>query len=293
MRREMIIKKGLLLLCWGVSMMYAYGQEVLFSTLNDARRPIPLAPNLSTISNTREFIIMDDFELLKKSQITRFNFVGQLGRTTPENLKFIKGVRLFIRRGFNTLEPLSETSCLSYFNLLQEYYSGLEITQKEDSVSISVDLKPLGVDLILEAGTYGIAFAPIIDVDDMPSDKAWYWFQGADSGADTVLWEGTGWVLLGPGSVAFSIEGKKVTLGMPESDTQTLTTTVCPNPSHNIFKINTPKTIASIVVYNGNGQLILQHTSETVDLSAAPRGVYWLTVTHNDGTQVRKKLIKT
>ncbi len=293
MRRVMIIKGYLVLLCCCLQVICGYGQEVLFSTLDAVRKPVPLEPNLSTITNTRELIIMDDFKLSKKSQITQFTFIGQLGKPTPENIALIKGVRLYILRGFTTNHPLSEATSLSYFELIREYTPGLKITQQGDQITIGVDIKSLGFDMILEAGTYGIAFAPIIATEEMPPDKVWYWYQGTDYGAEAVVWNGS-WSAPGSGSVAFSIEGKKVKKTLHTQEiAPAVVAKVCPNPSYDVFKISTPKEIVSVVVYNGNGQLVLQNKSETIDLSAFPKGIYWITVICNDGGQLREKLIKT
>ncbi|WP_347068654.1 T9SS type A sorting domain-containing protein [Flavobacterium sp. WV_118_3] len=292
MRRVMRMKGYLVLLCCCLQVIFGYGQEVLFSTMDEVRKPVPREPNVSSVTNTRELIIMDDFKLSKKSQITQFNFVGQLGKATPENIALIKGVRLYILRAFTTGQPLSEASSLNYFELIREYAPGLKIIQQGDQVIISIDIKSLGFDMILEAGTYGIAFAPIIATEEMSPDKVWSWFPGTDFGNEAVVWDNGGWSSTGSGSVAFSIEGKKVTLGISKSDIQTVTAKVYPNPSYDVFKISTPKEIVSVVVYNGNGQLVLQSRSETVDLSASPKGIYFLTMTCNDGTQVREKLIK-
>ncbi|MEO4006574.1 T9SS type A sorting domain-containing protein [Flavobacterium sp. CAU 1735] len=296
MRRKMIMKKYLSLLFYGLTITYGLkcqGQEVLFSTLDAVRKPAPLDPNLSSITNTGELIIMDDFKLSKKSQITQFTFIGQLGKPTPENIALIKGVRLYILRAFTTSQPLSEATSLNYFELIREYTPGLKITQQGDQVTIGIDIKSLGFDMILEAGTYGIAFAPIIATEEMPPDKVWYWYQGTDYGAEAVIWDNGGWSSTSFGSVAFSIEGKEVTLGISKSDIQTVTAKVSPNPSYDVFKISTPKEIVSVVVYNGNGQLVLQNKSKTIDLSAFPKGIYWITVICNDGGQLREKLIKT
>lgn len=294
MKREMIMKKYLLLLCCCLPIICGHGQEVLFSTLNEVKKPVPLENNLSTITNDRNLVVMDDFKLLKRSQITGFNFVGQLGKVTPENIALITGVRLFILRNFNMNQPLSEDSCLNYFDLGRDYYSGLKITQQDNKINISVDLKPLGVDLIFEAGTYGIAFAPVIKLEGIPLDKVWYWYHGADFGRGARIWKDNTWSFAGSESVAFSIEGKEVTLGIPESNTNAVVTKVYPNPSKDIFTITAPtKEITSVLVYNVSGQSVLQSTSGIIDLSVFPNGVYWATVIYNDATRTIEKLIKT
>jgi len=295
MRRKMEMEKCLSLLFYGVTVLcglQSQGQEVLFSTLDGAKKPVPLDINLSSITNTRELIIMDDFKLLKKSRITGFTFIGQLGKSTPENIKLIKGVRLYIFRGFKTSQPLSDETSLNYFELIREYSSGLKITQQGEQVNISIDIKSLGFSMMLDAGTYGIAFAPIIAVDDIPSDKVWYWYQGTETGKGIAIWEGNSWLLSGSRSVAFSIEGKQLVLDTPES-TYAVEVKVYPNPSANgIFTITSPKEIATVLVYDLSGKRVVQDSSEVIDLSAFPKGVYWAAVTCNDGTCFYKKLIK-
>ncbi|GEM_PF-823908 len=278
-------------------------EEVLFSRLGDVRKLDDFAASISTISNTQKRILADNFGIKHKSKITRFNFVGQIGLIAPGDKSQIKGVHVFIFKDiFRKVDgkkyeeiPFSGTSLAHFY--LDNANAGLLKKVEDGKIVISADLDLAGKELILESGSYWIAFAPVIATDGLPADSVWYWYEGDGVLRYARKWNNgdTKWGPIrggSPRSMAFSIEGKEVVLGISELDMQTAVITVYPNPSCDIFEISTPKEIVSVVVYNGNGQLVLQNRSETVDLSASPKGVYLLTVTCNDGTQVREKLIK-
>ncbi|WP_300484917.1 T9SS type A sorting domain-containing protein [Flavobacterium sp.] len=277
-------------------------EEVIFSRLDDVRKLDDFAASISTVSNTQKRILTDNFDIEHKSKITRFNFVGQIGLIAPGDMSQIKGVHVFIFKNiFEEVDgkheeiPFSGTSLAHFY--LDNANAGLLKKVEREKVLISVDLDLAGKELILESGSYWIAFAPVMATDGLPADSVWYWYEGDGASYYVRKWNNgdTEWSPIrsgSPRSMAFSIEGKEVVLGISELDMQTTVITVYPNPSCNIFKINTPKEIVSVAVYNGNGQLVLQNRLETVDLSASPKGVYLLTVSCNDGTQVFEKLIK-
>ncbi|MEO4006572.1 T9SS type A sorting domain-containing protein [Flavobacterium sp. CAU 1735] len=294
------IRCRLLFCCilFATALLEAQEEEVLVSTFLrfPAAKPDRLVDNISTVTNTEKKILADNFNLENKSKITRFNFVGQIGKTAPGDMSLIKGGHVFvIKRDLHWdmfKIPFSGTSLAHFY--LDNTNPGLLKRIEDEKIIISVDLNLAEKELILESGGYWLAFAPVVATDGLSEDKVWYWYDGDGSGFDTLVWQNgdTEWHFGDVSATAYSIEGKKVTLGILKSDIETVTAKVCPNPSYDVFKISTPKEIVSVAVYNGNGQLVLQNRSETVDLSASPKGVYLLTVTCNDGTQVFEKLIK-
>ncbi|WP_347068656.1 T9SS type A sorting domain-containing protein [Flavobacterium sp. WV_118_3] len=277
-------------------------EKVIFSTLDDVKKLDDFAASISTVSNTQKRVLTDNCFLRKRSKISRFNFVGHIGLIAPGDMSQIKGVHIFIFKNiFEEIDgkheeiPFSGTSLAHFY--LDNANAGLLKKVEKEKVLVSVDLDLAGKELILESGSYWIAFAPVMATDGLPADSVWYWYEGGGASYYVRKWNNgdTKWSPIRSGSprtMAFSIEGKEVVLGISELDMQTAVLTVYPNPSCDIFKISTPKEIVSVAVYNGNGQLVLQNRSETVDLSASPKGIYFLTVTCNDGTQVREKLIK-
>lgn len=279
-------------------------EKVIFSTLDDVKKLDDFAASISTVSNTQKRVLTDNYFLSKRSKISRFNFVGQIGLIAPGDMSQIKGVHVFIFKdifekvdGKHEKIPFSGTSLAHFY--LDNANAGLLKKVEKEKIIISVDLDLAGKELILESGSYWIAFAPVITTDGLPADSVWYWYEGDGASYYVRKWNNgdTEWGPVrggSPRSMAFSIEGKEVVLGISELDMQTAVITVYPNPSCDIFKIATPKEkeIVGVRVYNGSGEIVLKDSSEIIDLSSSPKGIYLLTVTCNDGTQVCEKLIK-
>lgn len=68
--------------------------------------------------------------------------------------------------------------------------------------------------------------------------------------------------------------------------------TVYPNPTSGIFNIDSELNIAQIEVFNSIGQKVLTTTNKEINLQNAANGLYFVTVTTNEGTQGTYKLIK-
>ena len=67
----------------------------------------------------------------------------------------------------------------------------------------------------------------MVATDGLPEDKIWYWYDGDGGGFDTLVWQSgdAEWGYGGVSATAYSIEGEKVKLGMPELDAYTVGTT--------------------------------------------------------------------
>lgn len=284
-----------------ITLLKAQEGEVLVSTFLNYpdTKPHRFVDNISIVTNTQKKILADNFYIKHNSKITRFNFVGQMGKTAPGDISLIQGVHVFVfDKGLYDDRfkiPFSGTSLAHFY--LDDTNPGLLKRIEDDKIIVSVDLVLAGKELVLEANNnyYWLAFAPVVATDGLPEDKIWYWHDGDGGGFDTLVWQSgdTEWVYGYVNSTAYSIEGEKVKLGIPELGAYTVVTTIFPNPSNGIFRIKTPKEIAVVLVYNLSGQLVLKSAMDIIDLSVFPEGVYFGTVIHNDGTQTYEKLIKT
>lgn len=76
----------------------------------------------------------------------------------------------------------------------------------------------------------------------------------------------------------------------PKFDTSKVT--VYPNPTSGIFNVESTLNIAQIEVFNATGQKILITANKEINLQNAANGLYFVTVTTNEGTQGTYKLIK-
>ena len=82
----------------------------------------------------------------------------------------------------------------------------------------------------------------------------------------------------------------KTALSTPKFDTSKVT--VYPNPTSGIFNVESTLNIAQIEVYNSTGQKVLTTANREINLQNAANGLYFVTVTTNEGTQGTYKLIK-
>ncbi len=76
----------------------------------------------------------------------------------------------------------------------------------------------------------------------------------------------------------------------PKFDTSKVT--VYPNPTSGIFNVDSELNIAQIEVFNATGQKVLATANKEINLQSAANGLYFVTVTTNEGTQGTYKLIK-
>jgi len=82
----------------------------------------------------------------------------------------------------------------------------------------------------------------------------------------------------------------KTALSTPKFDTSKVT--VYPNPTSGIFNVDSELNIAQIEVFNVTGQKVLTTANKEINLQNAANGLYFVTVTTNEGTQGTYKLIK-
>lgn len=82
----------------------------------------------------------------------------------------------------------------------------------------------------------------------------------------------------------------KSALSTPKFDTSKVT--VYPNPTTGIFNVDSELNIAQIEVFNSTGQKVLTTANQEINLQNAANGLYFVTVTTNEGTQGTYKLIK-
>ncbi len=72
---------------------------------------------------------------------------------------------------------------------------------------------------------------------------------------------------------------------------------IAPNPFHNTITISdTEHKLSKLVVYNMNGQMILEKSAlpehRNINLSTLPRGLYFFRITYREGTSVFRKVVK-
>ncbi|SFO22178.1 Por secretion system C-terminal sorting domain-containing protein [Paenimyroides ummariense] len=82
----------------------------------------------------------------------------------------------------------------------------------------------------------------------------------------------------------------KTALSTSKFDTSKVT--VYPNPTSGIFNVDSELNIAKIEVFNSTGQKVLATANKEINLQSAANGLYFITVTTNEGTQGTYKLIK-
>lgn len=89
-----------------------------------------------------------------------------------------------------------------------------------------------------------------------------------------------------------SIDNVKWTTTSGISKFDTSKVMVYPNPTTDIFNVESELDIKQIEVYNSVGQKVLTTTQKTINLQSATNGLYFITVTTNNGAQASYKLIK-
>ena len=67
---------------------------------------------------------------------------------------------------------------------------------------------------------------------------------------------------------------------------------VFPNPTTDRVTIKTDETIQHVSIYSLNGQKMDEISSQTIDLSKYPKGVYFIEVGFEDGNTITKRIIK-
>jgi hypothetical protein len=83
------------------------------------------------------------------------------------------------------------------------------------------------------------------------------------------------------------------TLGTSEvSKTKAENISIYPNPAKGEINIRTDKKIKSSTVFDVSGKSLLNNTSERLDMSSLPKGIYLLKVDFSDGTSKTEKVIK-
>lgn len=83
------------------------------------------------------------------------------------------------------------------------------------------------------------------------------------------------------------------TLGTSEtSKTKNSGISIYPNPTRGEINIKADKKIKSATVIDASGKSLLNNTSERLDISSLPKGIYLLKVDFSDGTSKTEKVIK-
>ncbi|SDQ39464.1 Por secretion system C-terminal sorting domain-containing protein [Chryseobacterium soldanellicola] len=93
----------------------------------------------------------------------------------------------------------------------------------------------------------------------------------------------------------FMVDDVKITTGTlatNEVGAKTKSTSVYPNPTKGEINIKTDKKIKSSSVLDASGRSVLTSTSQKVDISSLPKGVYLVKVDFTDGTATTEKVIK-
>lgn len=299
MRKRMQI----LSVCCGLTILsftQASGQEeVLFSTLEGAHTPSIFDEGISAITPEDTIVLADDFELIHKSKITKFNFVGQFGEGHVNDSTLILGVHLFVINNDHEMHiPFSDTpNAYAIHFFIARDAPGLIITHEGDKAKITIDLALAGKELVLEADkTYGLALAPVINANSLSKDKAWCsWYSDVGSAFHVKRWKrgDTQWGVVGDSKLAFSVEGEKIVLGISDIERLPASENIFPNPSNGVFTITSNKEIIAIGIHNVNGQIVSQDVTKTFDLSAFSKGIYYITIIYSDGTQSTREIIKS
>lgn len=92
-----------------------------------------------------------------------------------------------------------------------------------------------------------------------------------------------------------SIDDVKVlagTLGTNETSSKAKTTSIYPNPTKGEISIKTDKKIKSSTVSDLSGKSVMRSTSEKIDISSLPKGMYLVKVEFADGSATTEKVIK-
>ena len=82
----------------------------------------------------------------------------------------------------------------------------------------------------------------------------------------------------------------KTTASSPKFDTSKVM--VYPNPTSGIINVDSTLNIAQVEIYNATGQKVLTTTNKEINLQSAANGLYFVTVTTNEGLQGTYKIIK-
>jgi hypothetical protein len=93
----------------------------------------------------------------------------------------------------------------------------------------------------------------------------------------------------------FMVDDVKVTTGSLATDevsAKTKSISIYPNPTKGEINIKTDKKIKSSAVLDASGRSVLTSTSQKVDISSLPKGVYMVKVDFTDGTATTEKVIK-
>jgi len=93
----------------------------------------------------------------------------------------------------------------------------------------------------------------------------------------------------------FMVDDIKITTGSlatNEVSAKTKSISIYPNPTKGEINIKTDKKIKSSAVLDASGRSILTSTSQKVDISSLPKGIYLVKVDFTDGTATTEKVIK-
>jgi hypothetical protein len=99
----------------------------------------------------------------------------------------------------------------------------------------------------------------------------------------------------GSGTGTFYVDDIRLTNGTTSSVANSASAeafTVSPNPSNGLFTVNGSNEINTIVVSDALGNIVLTSSSNQVDLSTQPTGLYFLTITTNNNNITVKKVSK-
>lgn len=94
--------------------------------------------------------------------------------------------------------------------------------------------------------------------------------------------------------VSLYLQGKTsgTILGIEDATKGNVHATIFPNPSHDVFTIETEEQIEQVTVVNLLGQKVFSGNSKQINIASLPSGMYWAQVHFTNDQSIIRKLIK-
>lgn len=94
--------------------------------------------------------------------------------------------------------------------------------------------------------------------------------------------------------VSLYLQGKTsgVVLDIEDAAMASVHATIFPNPSHDVFHIETDEKIEEVSVFNLLGQKVFSGNSKQIDIANLPSGMYWAKINFANDKTITRKLIK-
>lgn len=264
---------------------------------------------VSMTNNTNLVMCAEDFTLTESTKIDNVTIYGfNNNQNVPTNLLGVKFYIYADSGGAPAGDPTNPGSEEVFLDLVDGDPGLSYVDQGMGGYDFTVDVSTAaGSDVILPAGTYWVAFAPVLNVTDFlnnPADRYnWYMSDFSGTGNAVLIDPGdlfglgvTTWAsllsLVGTvDSLAMTVEGTPAT---SVGDHMLAAVSIFPNPATDVINIVVPSglEISNVSVFDVLGKNTgVSLVNGKVNISGLQKGIYIVNVETNYGT-LTQKLVK-